>query len=187
MEKKKGMQMLVIAALSFTILFMSVGFAGYVTNLDINGTATIKASKWSVHFDKTKYTENTGSVEAKAHSVEDLTATYTVTLTKPGDYYSVSLDIVNDGTFDAVLNSINMTALSDAQKKYLKYELMYDGSTYTADASSLSSALDAKTRKTVTVKITYIQPDLSTDLPSEDIDVTLSATLGYNQKTSTSS
>ena len=69
MEKKKGMQMLVIAALSFTILFMSVGFAGYVTNLDINGTATIKASKWSVHFDKTKYTENTGSVAAKAHSV----------------------------------------------------------------------------------------------------------------------
>ena len=64
---------------------------------------------------------------------------------------------------------------------------MYDGSTYTADASGLSSALDAKTRKTVTVKITYIQPDLSTDLPSEDIDVTLSATLGYNQKTSTSS
>ena len=187
MEKKKGMQMLVIAALSFTILFMSVGFAGYVTNLDINGTATIKASKWSVHFDKTKYTENTGSVAAKAHSVEDLTATYTVILTKPGDYYSVSLDIVNDGTFDAVLNSINMTALSDAQKKYLKYELMYDGSTYTADASGLSSALDAKTRKTVTVKITYIQPDLSTDLPSEDIDVTLSATLGYNQKTSTSS
>lgn len=187
MEKKKGMQLLIIAALSFTILFMSVGFAGYVANLNINGTANVKASKWSVHFDKTKYTENTGSVAATAHSVEDLTATYTVTLTKPGDFYSVDLNVVNDGTFDAVLDSVSMTALNEAQQKYLKYEIFYDGVTYTEDKSSLSSALNANTNKTVTVKVTYLQPDSSADLPTSDVSVTLNATLGYIQKTTPSS
>lgn len=42
MEKKKNTQILIIAALSLTILFMSIGFALYGQNLDVNGTASVK-------------------------------------------------------------------------------------------------------------------------------------------------
>ena len=60
MEKKKNTQLFVIAILSVAILVMSVGFASYASTLNINGTATVKASKWSVHYVTDSYAESTG-------------------------------------------------------------------------------------------------------------------------------
>ena len=63
MEKKKNTQLIIIGVLSFAILFMSVGFATYATNLTINGTTTFGQRKWSVHFVTASYQETSGSQE----------------------------------------------------------------------------------------------------------------------------
>lgn len=185
MEKKRNGQLAVILVLAVAILFMSVGFAAYSTTLNINGTATVKANKWSVHFVDTSYAETTGSVAATTHTISDTSATYTVTLTKPGDFYEFSVDVINDGSFDAVLKSITMSTLSAAEAKYLTYTLTYDGTAYTASQSGLSLSLPYATgsnTKTVKVRVSYVQPENSADLPTtEDATVTLTASLGYEQ------
>lgn len=185
MEKKRNGQLAVILVLAVAILFMSVGFAAYSTTLNINGTATVKANKWSVHFVDTSYAETTGSVAATNHTISDTSATYTVTLTKPGDFYEFSIDVINDGSFDAVLKSITMSTLSAAEAKYLTYTLTYDGTAYTASQSGLSLSLPYATgsnTKTVKVRVSYVQPENSADLPTtEDATVTLTASLGYEQ------
>lgn len=182
MVKKKSVQTVVITALSFAILFMSVGFAAYSNTLNINGTASVKSSKWSVHLDSTSYKEVSGSVVATAHTVEDLAATYTVKLTKPGDFYAFTVDVVNDGTFDAELSSITMSNLDNKQKKYLTYEVNYDGNTYTASSTNVGSELATSGKKTATVKVTYVQPASSADLPSDDVTISLTTAFGFDQK-----
>lgn len=183
MEKKKGMQIMVIAVLAFAILFMSVGFAAYGQNLAINGTATVKANKWSVHFDTESYAQTTGSVTPTTKTIDNLSVNYNITLEKPGNYYEFTIDVVNDGTFDAVLNSITMSTLSEAQKKYLKYEVTYDNSKYTETDTTLNADLVVNATKTVKVRVEYVQPAESTDLPSTDaVNLSLTAALAYNQK-----
>lgn len=181
MEKKRNGQIIIIAVLSFAILFMSIGFAAYSDTLTIEGTATVVASKWSVHFDTESYDESDGSVEATSKSIQDLAATYAVTLTKPTDFYEFTIDVVNDGTFDALLKSITLTSLDTDKQKYLSYEVKYGNSTYTTTNSTLSIALDSGASETVTVTVRYLEPSDSDDLPASNVDVSLSVALGYEQ------
>lgn len=185
MEKNKNTQVLVIAVLSFAILFMSVGFATYASTLNINGTATVKANKWSVHYVNNVYTESANSVAATSHSVTDTDFVFSVTLTKPGDFYETTLNVINDGTFNANLKAITMSTLTPAQQKYLKYTVTYDGTAYTASNSSVNNALpfaNGSNTKAVKVRLEYIQPESSADLPTEnDVTVTLTASLDYEQ------
>jgi hypothetical protein len=56
--------------------------------------------------------------------------TYTVTLNEPGDFYEFTINVVNDGTIDAVLSSINLTELTAAQQKYITHVVTYNGTDY---------------------------------------------------------
>ena len=184
MEKKKNTQLFVIAILSVAILVMSVGFASYASTLNINGTATVRANKWSVHYVTTSYEESTGSKVASSKTITNTDFTFAVTLEKPGDFYEATVNVINDGTFDAVLKSLTMSTLTEAQQKYLKYTVTYDGTPYTASQSSVGNSLpfaDGSNTKAVKVRVEYIQPEKSADLPTENVDVTLTASLDYEQ------
>lgn len=176
MEKKKNTQVLIIAALSFAILFMSIGFAVYSETLDINGTATVKASKWSVHFDEDTFSE-TSNTTSISHTVTDLSVIYDVNLTKPGDTYEFNIDVVNDGTLDATLTSLTLTK---SNADYVNYEVTYGSTTYTETNGSLSIPLNAGDSENVKVKVTYKVPDIAADLPASDTTATLTASLHYD-------
>ena len=184
MEKKKNTQLIVIAVLSFAILFMTIGFATYAATLDIEGTATAKANTWSVHYVTNSYQETTGSVAASAHNLTNTDFTFTVTLNKPGDFYEATVNVINDGSFNAVLSALTMSTLTTAQSKYLTYTVYYDGTAYTASNDSLSASLpytSGSNTKAVKVRVQYVQPENSSDLPSSDAEVTLTASLDYDQ------
>ena len=185
MEKKKNTQLIIIAILAVAILFMSVGFASYASTLNINGTATVQSNKWSVHFVDNSYAETTGS-KVGTKTITGTSINYSVTLEKPGDFYEFTINVINDGTFDAVLNGITMSTLTAAQQKYLTYTLTYDSTPYTASQSSLSLSLphtSGSNTKAVKVRVAYIQPENSADLPQESVDVSLTASLSYAQAT----
>ena len=77
-----------------------------------------------------------------------------------------------------------MSTLTAAQQKYLTYTVTYDGTAYTASNTSLSSSLpctSGSNTKVVKVRVDYVQPETSTDLPSEAVNVTLTASLDYEQ------
>ena len=187
MEKKKNTQILIIAALSFAILFMSVGYATFASQLNIVGNVTVKANRWSVHYDTTTYQEAANSVAASAHNLTTTDFTFTAQLTKPGDFYEATVNVVNDGTFNAQLSSITMTSLSNAQKKYIVYKVWYDGNEFSANQNGLSYSLPCSTTnnantKVVKVRAEYIQPENSADLPTtEDDSITLTASLNFTQ------
>ena len=184
MEKKRNGQIAVILVLSVAILFMSIGFAAFFTDLTINGTTTVKANKWSIHFED-DYAETTGSVQATSHTESDTNVTYTVTLSKPTDFYEFTITVINDGNFNANLTSITMPTLTAQQAKYLTHTVTYNGVDYTSSQTGLSVALpctSGSNTKVLKVRVAYIQPEYSTDLPTTaDATVTLNVTLHYDQ------
>lgn len=192
MEKKKNTQLIIIGVLSFAILFMSVGFATYATNLTINGTTTFGQSKWSVHFDASSYNETTGGkAQAVTENLGNTSITYSTTLSEPGEFAEFTVNVINDGTFDATLTKLTMSV--DQSKPYMTYKVWYGSNTtpYTSTANNLSIDLPhASGSNTVPVKVRvdYVQPELSSELPtttSESVECTL--VLDYVQKVASSS
>ena len=192
MRKEGRVQNYIIAVLAIAIVGMSIGFAAYSQTLTIGGvngttpaTATVKKATWSIHYITNTFqvTSGTGYVAATGTpTITNTDVTFTTTLNKPGDKFQFTIDITNDGTFDAYFDSITMSSLTAAQAKYLTYTITYDGGTYTATTTGITGkTLNPNVTKTMTVTLEYIQPADENDLPQTDDPVTLTASLDYKQ------
>ena len=175
----------IILFLLIAEILMTVGFATYAGFLNIDGTVTVKSNKWSVGFNTGSYTESTGSVEA-SETVTSEKYTFAVQLSKPGDFYEATVNVENSGTFAAKVTALEMDAkingqaLTDANKKYFTYTVKYDGNTYTSTDNALESALAAGASKPLVIRVDYVQPADSADLPQEDVTVKVTGKLTYS-------
>lgn len=176
MKRRNKSKYLIIAL----VLIISIGFAFLSARLDINGLANIKKIGWNIYFDNVQ--NNFGQefeVTAPTTTGTNTTEIYfEVELEDPGDSYSFDVDIVNNGTIDAV------------------YKLTYDWTTYDTDYSDLyifdvrykdgiqinSNDLLAKnSRETITVTLTYNKNIDISSLPSEDRSTSYYLVLNYEQ------
>ena len=185
MKKSLNYSSVTIVLLGIALVIMSIGYANFERDLNIKGSASVSSSKWSIKFLDSTYTETEGSVAAKEDSfnVAESTLTYSVDLTKPGDFYEFTIDIKNEGTFDANLTAITLPTLTTEQAKYLTHELYYNGTKYTSSQSNIEDiSLGATETATVKVRVQYIQPANASDLPASAQTIALNATLSYTQK-----
>ena len=93
--------------IAFLILFtITIGYAILNSILNINGRSNISKNTWDVHFDNIKVTD--GSVDAiKVPTIENNTKIdFDAKLNLPGDFYEFIVDVVNNGTIDAMVESI---------------------------------------------------------------------------------
>ena len=161
--KNKNKKIIVYVCL--LILCISVGYAALSTTLNITGVSNIKSAKWDVHFDNLKV--NNDSVTATSPAVIDATKTavnYSVSLLKPGDSYSFTVDVVNAGTIDAMVSVVSNTGLSDEQKKYISYSVTYSNDLDVNTKDSLNAGYKRKLR----VIVKYRTDLEASDLPTED-------------------
>ena len=171
-----------IVVLAVALIVMSVGYASFSRSLNITGQASVGASSWSIKFLESSYSETTNSVIASSKTILDTSFDYTISLVKPGDFYEATINVTNDGTFDANLTGITMSALSKAQQKYLVYEVYYNGTKYTATTENISGiTLESGDTVPVKVKVQYVQPAAAEDLPATAENITLSAALNFAQ------
>lgn len=197
MERKNGAQTITIAVLAVAILVMAVGFAGYNANLEISGATTLSAAKWDVHFvsdaAKTGYfaVTSNNTITGVTPTVSGTNVSYTVTLPNPGDVFEFTIDVVNEGTFDAKLDSIVIAPTITADEdKNLDYTVWYNGAEYKADATHGTYTVTGVTlpkkegsdpgRATVKVRTEYQRVSNASDLLSADMEKTMSVTLNYS-------
>lgn len=178
MRQEKGLQNIIIVVLSVAVLAMSVGFAVYAQQLNVNGTATFSAAKWDVHFDTSTFSE-TSTIKATSKNVGNTAITYSVTLPSPGSEYSFTVNAKNFGTIDATLEAITLSGLTDAQKKYISYSVNYAGTDYVQTTDGLAEDLLVGESDTMTVTVAYLLPTEATDLPTTDVEVNLTVALDY--------
>ncbi len=92
------------------LCFLEMGYAFLRTELKINGTATVNDMRWNVYFNNLVINPNsvalsTGNTAASI-STNKTEVTYAVTLKEPGDFYEFTVDAVNDGTMDVMIDTI---------------------------------------------------------------------------------
>ena len=112
---------MVLSIVMVSVLTLTVVYAALSTTLQINGQAEVSAANWEIHLDNVVL--NSSSATTAVPTITDSkTATFSTTLTKPGDFYEFTIDVVNEGTIDAMIESFNKSPeLSDEQKKYINY------------------------------------------------------------------
>ena len=143
MKKERNGKTIAIAALIIAVIGLSVGFASISTVLNIKGTGRVQSSSFDVHFEsltttpsKTETTTIVTAPQIQSGSTE--ISTYDVTFAQPGDYVTYTFNIVNGGTYDAVIETVTVptptctgtgdTATTDAKNvcDYITYTLTYD-------------------------------------------------------------
>ena len=154
------------------LVFIGIGFAYLTANLNINGIGSFGSQSWDIHFDNVVVDNTSYNPVTPTVSDDDLTITFASGLRIPGDYYKFNVDIVNDGTLDAMFDAVNVTANSDFSD-YIDYTITYS----TGEELAQYDLLPANSTQTVTVNFFYKDIDLE-DLPTEEME--LSFTLEFN-------
>ncbi len=201
MENKKKKERGVLLLLIVAVLLMTIGFAYYTQNLTINGTVTVKGSPWKVHYVANSITESTGSTSATSAQINtnDTNFAFTVTLEKPGDFYEATINVINEGSMDALLKKVTMglsavdsdsaTVNTTDLANYFNYTITYNnGTPYTQTTDNISGitlAANAAHNAThpVKIRVEYIQPANAAQLPSKDVTVTVTGQLDYQSAT----
>jgi len=159
------------------VLLLGVGFAYINTDTDVVGAGKVTSSKWDVHFDNVQVNENSiNSVEGSPlpSIVDNYTINFNVGLDSPGDFYEFNVDVVNDGTIDAMINDIIISPeLTPEQARLFKYDIKY------SDGTDLfkNQGLKAGESKTLKVLFKYNELedylDYSVDNQSFDFSITI--------------
>ena len=162
------------------VLCISLGYALLKQVLQINGVTFINKSSWNIYFDNARRSD--GSVL----STEDLTidstktiVTFGATLTKPGDYYEFEIDIVNEGTIDAMIESVKKIGIEEPNAKYISFTAEYTE----GEKIKKCDLLEANKRNTIKIRAEFKNVDNEEDLPQSNINLNLELQINYVQAT----
>ena len=181
-NKRKNTRMFML----ILFLLLGIGFAALAANLKIDGLVNVSSASWDVHFENVQITQ--GSVTANpaptSNNVDTTEMAYTINFEKPGDFYEFTVDIVNDGSIDAMINVLtNTTYESDGTTptnlpSYLKSSVKYsDGATIRQYQELLHG-----TSETIKVRIEYRTDISASDLPDTPDQIIFKFEEEYVQK-----
>lgn len=184
-SKRYYAQNAAIIVLALAIIVMSVGYAAYSTQLQLKGTTTVQSSKWSILLQNPQKYSTTTIDDSKITklAIEDLAVNFAAEMSIQ-DTFSFTVDVVNDGTFDAKLTDWSLTAkntttgeaitINDtktgASNSYLTYSVKWLDGTALAENDPLKRKATGKTdnKKTLLITVQTNEPTLATDLPETD-------------------
>ena len=164
---------------------LGLGFAFLRTNLTINGTGKIRGNTWNIYFDNINVTE--GSVELSSGNtiptidpISKTEVTYAITLNSPGDFYEFTVDVVNAGSIDAMLDTITSLMNDNPIENlpnYMNYYVTY------SDGIKLEKNQYLKSGETTTykIRIEYKEDLANNDLPSTPTSLELKFKAVYIQ------
>ena len=163
------------------VFTLTIAYAALNAVLTIQGSAQVTSSNWDVHLANPKVTN--GSVTT---TVPTLTTgkslTFSTTLNMPGDFYEFTVDVVNSGSIDAMIEKVTKTPeLTAEQAKYLNYEVSYQNGESITNKQVIASGLTMP----IKVRVEYIKDLSSTDLPTGQVQLTLGLVLDYVQSDGT--
>ncbi len=173
------------------IILVTLVYAAFTGQLNIsNGSGVGRISKWDVHFEhlSTISTIHTAKVLTQPRLASGASIdNYSVSVTSPGDTISFTVDVVNEGNYNAVLTSVSVGTPSctgtDATSNtnvcnHLHYSLTYDnGATV-----QVGDTLYAKETNTMKVTLTYDDTVTASELPTSEVSISnLNITIYYQQ------
>ena len=160
----------IIAGLCMILVIMGVGYAAFQSQLKISGTSNI-SSNFLVRITDIQSTVLNGQAsDAQTPSHTETTATFHTNLVSPGDAMRYDITVANEGSIDAVLNSIDVNTGSN------------DAITFETSGIKEGDALLKSTTDVLTVIVRY---NSSVTSQPESTESTITVTLNYGQSDGT--
>lgn len=179
-SNKKSKNIVVAAIILLLLVAITIGYAGLSTTLNINGNTSISKVEWNIHFENLNVTDGsvTAITPASITGDKQTVINYGVNFSMPGDYYEFTVDVVNDGTLDAVITDVVKAGLNVENEQYLNYEVTY----LNGNAISKNQELRVGEKETYKVRVEF--DDSSSDLlPEEGVpSLNLTFAVTYSQK-----
>ncbi len=167
------------------VLGLGLGYAYINSDLNINGTAQVNSANWDVHWANIQV--DSGSVSGTnvvtAPTISNsTTVNYSVILNTPGDYYEFTVDAINGGSIDAMIDTIDSKlngATITTLPAYLKYAVTY----YDGVALEPNHQLLHNTTEKYKVRIEYNADIELNQIPATNQTLELQFTVTYRQAT----
>ena len=184
MKANKYRKMKLLFCMLFILMFLFIGYASLTTTLQINGVADVDSASWNVYWDHVQVLDGSVSgdlvTQAPLIDSDKTSVSYHVRLKEPGDYYAFTVDAVNDGSLDAMIDSISLTINNQPISnlpKYLQYEFTY-GDGMTVEEKHL---LHSNQREIYRFYIKYRDDIDPSDLPKENTPNNINVNVEYIQ------
>ena len=173
----RRMLSIILCIVLICTLTLSIAYAALSAVLTISGNAEVVASSWDVYLDNIKVTS--GSVNTGLPIITSkTTVNFSTNLSIPGDYYEFTVDVVNNGTIDAMIDSISKTpTLTDKQAKYLNYIIEYQN----GESINSKQLLEKNSFVRLKVRVEFRDDIMSSDLPTVSETLNLTFTVDYVQ------
>ena len=183
MKVKVNKKIKLISILLVLVMLISVGYALLSTTLTIDGTVNVAATSWKIYF--TNVQPTTGSVTpTTAPTTEGTTTTeitWEVDLEEPGDFYEFTVDAVNAGTIDAMINTatadIVTSSLTAKQSEYVSYSITYSDGAPVEQYDRLA----ANSTETLKIRVEFKEDVDPEDLPETDQEIIITYAADYVQ------
>ncbi len=181
MEKQRRIKVLSLCAAIIAVIGLTVAFATLSTTLSVNGTSYLDAAKWGIKFQNLSEPSIVGEAsDAKTAKIEkDVSIKdIKVTLSKPGDSVTYTVDLVNEGDINAKIENIEKTNLTEEQQKYITFTVKYKENDTELKIGDILSKGEVKP---LVIKIEYRKDLESSDLPKSAQEINLSYKLDFVQ------
>ena len=165
------------------VFTLSIAYAALNAVLTIQCNAEVVASTWNIYLDNPRVNVESSypynPIVKSSNTVE-----FSPYLNFPGAFYEFTVDVVNDGSIDAMIaNVIKTPELTAEQAKYFKYEVSYAN----GESITTKQTLSKGTAMPIKVRVEYRNDLNSSDLPTSEEVLDLSLTLEYVQSDGTGS
>ena len=157
---------IIIIGLIGIVMIMAVSYAAFNSALDIKGTGSI-TSNWKIIISNIALESKTDGAEEVSKSFDNLSANFSFNLNAPGDSIKYAVTVSNEGTLNAVLDSIKINMNGT------------DIINYTVEGIESGSSLNVNEDKTFYVTFKFNED--VTSMPS-DTSFNLTMELNYLQE-----
>lgn len=174
-KKKRSLYSAIIV-----LLFVSIGIGYSLINstINMNGSFGISKVTWSVHFTNPSVLEGS-SLQDTAYTLnaDKTQMSLDLSFVYPGEVFKMYVEVINEGTLDAMLNELSVTGLTDAQKKLVTYEVTYSDGTPMAT----NDILESGKKEELLITISYGIGLSPSEYPTDDQDMSVNVKLSYVQ------
>ena len=163
---------IMIVALLVAVVFMSVGYALLSTQIEEKDNSSIVEPLWDVKITAISSTMTEGNGNSLLSTVENrFSVKLNSEIKMPGDKVTYVINVKNNGTIDAKLNSISITPESHSEDIII----------YSIEGINAGDELKAGESRLFTVEATY-NSELTTPIEEEKISKEITLILDYIQK-----
>ena len=170
-NKRKKTTLIVI----IFVLCISIGYAFLSTVLNVKTNISLSPVSFTVHFDNVVSLSDNATENAHITNDDKTEISLTADLTKIGDKYSFTTDIVNESTLPGKVKTIELSGISEANMKLIKYNVFY---TSNKKEVKVGDYIGPGETKNITVEFVYDLDDSITNDDISDEGVILSGTFG---------